>query len=337
MRWRALRLNADTYPVEPEEQLALQQAGAELLQVQGLESIATLAAARECDALLVVSDYVPATIIDQMTRCRTIARLGAGTDRIDIEAATRSGIVVSNVPDFCLGEQADHTMALLLSFARRLPFMTDAMRQGKWSARAHPGVHRIDGQTLGLVGFGASAQAVARRAAAFGLRLLAWTRSPDKYRQQAGSLGVRLAPLDELLRLSHFLSIHLPLTAQTRHLLGADELASMRPDALLVNTSRGAIVDEAALVDCLQRRVIAGAALDVFETIDVFAAPGAPPSHPLLELDNVIATPHCAGSSVESTRESKLRGARHAAAVLDGRWPVHVVNPEVSPRFALAH
>ena len=332
---RAVRLNATTYPVEPEEAQVLAAQGAGLLAVEGQQAQEILAAARDCDALLVVSSYVPSEVITGLTRCRTIARLGAGTDRIDIEAATRCGIVVSNVPDFCLGEQADHTMALLLSFARRLPFMQDAMRRGDWTARQHPGVHRIAGRTLGLVGFGASAQAVARRAGAFGLTLLAWTRHPDRYVDSAAALGARLVPLEQLLQASDYVSVHLPLTAQTRHLIGAVELAHMSQAAVLINTSRGAIVDEAALVEFLQRRAIAGAALDVFETIDVFAPPGAPAHHALLELDNVIATPHCAGSSVESTRESKVRGAHHAAAVLGGFWPAHVVNPQVVPRFAL--
>jgi len=335
MTLRAVRLNAQTYPVEEQETQALALAGVGLSCVEGQHADEILAAARDCDALLVVSSYVPTAVIEQLGRCRTIARLGAGTDRIDIEAATRCGIVVSNVPDFCLGEQADHTMALLLSFARRLPSMQQAMRDGQWTARQNPGVHRLAGETLGLVGFGASAQAVARRAAAFGLQLQAWTRTPDNYRDVARQLGVRLAPLQEVLADSHFVSIHLPLTAQTRNLLGAAELGSMRTDAVLINTSRGAIVDEAALVQSLQNRTIAGAALDVFASIDVFAAPGPPPRHPLLELDNVIATPHCAGSSVESTRESKVRGARHAAQVLQGRWPDHVVNPLVVPRTTL--
>ena len=140
---------------------------------------------------------------------------------------------------------------------------------------------------------------------------------------------------DTLLQSSHFVSIHLPLSAETRGLLGAGQLAAMQSDAVLINTSRGAIIDESALVDCLQRHAIAGAALDVFAGIDVFARPGVPQPHPLLELDNVIATPHCAGSSVESTQESKLRGAQHAAQVLHGRWPTHVVNPQVVPRVAL--
>ncbi len=335
MTYKAVRLNADTYPVEPEETQALASAGADLLCIEGQRPDDILAAARDCDALLVVSSYVPASVITELTRCRTIARLGAGTDKIDVDTATQRGIVVSNVPDFCLGEQADHTMALLLSFARRLPFMQDAMRRGHWTARQHPGVHRIAGQTLGLIGFGASAQAVARRAAGFGLKLLAWTRSPANYSKTAATLGVTMVSLEDLLGQSDFASIHLPLTADTRHLLGAAQLARMRPHAALVNTSRGAIVDEAALITCLQQRAIAGAALDVFETIDVFAPPGPPLQHPLLELDNVIATPHCAGSSAESSHESKQRGAQHAAAVLRGLWPVHVVNPEVIPRFAL--
>ena len=336
MKFTAVRLNADTYPVEPEEVQAMAQAGAELWSIEGHRAEEILAAARDCDALLVVSAQVPEAVIAQLRRCRTIARLGAGVDKIDVQAATGHGIVVSNVPDFCLGEQADHSMALLLSCARQLPFMQTAMRRGHWTARQHPAVRRLAGRTLGLVGFGASAQAVARRAASFGFQLQAWTRSPSKYGALAESLGVALVPLDQLLASSHFVSIHLPLNAETRGLLGARELALMPSDAVLINTSRGAIVDEAALVTALQGRRITGAALDVFESIDVFAPPGDPPQHPLLELDNVIATPHCAGSSVESSHESKVRGAQHAAAVLAGRWPAHVVNTSVVPRFPLS-
>lgn len=335
--WRAVRLNAETYPVEPQEIQALAAVGATLECIEGRNENEVIAATRDCDAVLVISSYLPAALVDGFTRCRTIARLGAGTDRIAIDNATRKGIVVSNVPDFCLGEQADHTMMLLLAFARRLPTMQQGMHDGHWTARAHPGVHRLAGNTLGLIGFGASAQAVAKRAAAFGLQLRAWTRSPDNYHAPAQALGVQWVTLDELLSGSQFVSIHLPLSPDTHHLLGAEQLSRMMPSAVLINTARGAIVDEAALIDVLQRRAIAGAALDVFETIDVFAPPGPPPVHPLLELDNVIATPHCAGSSVESTRESKVRGAQHAAAVLAGRWPAHIVNPQVAPSHALQH
>lgn len=215
-------------------------------------------------------------MIERLSRCRVIARLGAGTDKIDVAEATRRGIVVTNVPDFCLNEQAEHTLALLLAFARRLPFMMEAMRTHSWSARHHPGVHRLAGQTLGLIGFGTSARAVAQRAAAFSLRLLAWVRDPTKYRDIAKSLQVELVSLDHLLSKSDFVSIHLPLCEETHHLLSRERLIQMKPTAVLINTARGAIVDEAALVTLLQRREIAGAALDVFEGIDVFAMPGTP-------------------------------------------------------------
>ncbi len=332
---KAVRLNAMTYPVEPAEAAELSRAGAELLTIEGQQPEEIIAVAADCDALLVVSSRVPGTVIEQLSRCRVIARLGAGTDRIDVATATRCGIVVANVPDFCLHEQAEHTMTLLLAAARQLSYMTDAMRRGEWTARSHPGVHRIAGQTLGLVGFGTSAQAVAKRAAAFDLRLLAWARSPQRHQAAARQLGVRLAELDDLLRESDFVSLHLPLNEETRHFLDARRLSLLKPTAVLVNTARGALVDEVALVEMLRQRRIAGAALDVFEGIDVFALPGNPPRHPLLELDNVILTPHCAGSSVESTLDSKRRGAQSAAEVLLGRWPPHVVNPEVQPRFPL--
>ncbi len=334
--YRAVRLNAATYPVEPAESAELSRAGAKLVAVEGQMADEILAAAADCDALLVVSSCVPAKVIERLDRCRVISRLGAGTDKIDVAAATRRGIVVANVPDFCLSEQAEHTLALLLAAARQLPYMMDAMRGGNWTARSHAGVHRIAGRTLGLIGFGASARAVAQRAGPFGLKLIAWARTPDKYRQVARSLNVELADLDRLLAASDFVSIHLPLTTQTLHLLDARRLGLLKPNAVLINTARGALVDEAALVEALRERRIGGAALDVFEGIDVFGLPGTPAKHPLLELDNVILTPHCAGSSVESSLESKTRGARNAAEVLLGRWPPHVVNPEVTPRTPLS-
>jgi D-3-phosphoglycerate dehydrogenase / 2-oxoglutarate reductase len=337
---KAVRLNAVTYPVEPAERAELERVGCALVAVEGQRPAEIVGAAADCDALLVVAAHVPGTVVERLTRCRVISRLGAGTDRIDTEAATRAGIVVANVPDFCLNEQAEHTLALLLALARRLPWMAAAMARCDWSARHDSGVHRVAGRTLGLVGFGAGAKAVAERARGFGLRLLAWARTPDRHRADAGRLGVELVDLDRLLAESDFVSIHLPLTPDTRHLLDAGRLARMKPTAVLVNTARGAIVDEAALVGALQQRRIAGAALDVFETLDVFNLPPASLAardHPLMGLDNVILTPHCAGSSVESTLDSKVRGAQNAAAVLRGEWPPSVVNAGVRPRFPLGH
>jgi len=328
---RAVRLNALTYPAEPDERRLLNEAGAEFVEIEGQQPEEILEAARDCEALLVVSSKLPAEVIEQLSRCRVISRLGAGTDRIDVAAATRCGIIVANVPDFCTNEQAEHTLALLLGWVRRLPYMVDAMRRGEWTARSHPDVHRLAGRTLGLVGFGVSAQAVAVRAGGFGLKLLAWARSPEKYRAEAERLGVQFVPLDQLLTESDFVSLHLPLTPDTRGLIGAGELGLMKRTAVLINTARGAIVDESALVSALESGRLGGAALDVFDGIDVFALPGAVSDHPLLKLENVICTPHCAGSSVESSRDSKVRGARHAAMVLRGDLPPHAVNRDVEP------
>jgi D-3-phosphoglycerate dehydrogenase / 2-oxoglutarate reductase len=333
--FKAVRLNALTYPVEPAERAELEKVGVKLTAVEGQEPGEILEAAADGDALLIISSRLPGQVIEQLACCRVISRLGAGTDRIDITAATRHGIVVANVPDFSVNEMAEHVMALLLAWARRLPYMMGAMREGNWSARHHPEVHRLAGQTLGLVGFGTSARAVAVRARAFGMRLLAWARNPEKHQEEASRLGVELAWLDRVLEESDFVSVHLPLTSGTRHLLNEEALGRLKRSAVLINTARGAVVDEQALIDALRERRIAGAALDVFEGIDVFGLPGPPPSHPLLELDNVILTPHCGGSSVESTCESKVRGARHAVDVLLGRWPPHVVNADVVPRFPL--
>ena len=333
--WKAARLNAISYPVDPAEIAVLTKAGVERVQIEGQKPEEIIAAAADCDALLVVSAKLPAELIQALPKCRIIARLGAGTDKIDVAAATAAGIVVSNVPDFCLNEQAEHTMMLLLAFGRCLPYMTRAMKSGDWSARNYPGVRRIAGRTLGLVGFGASSQAVAERAKPFGLKLLAWTRTPEKHRAAAERLGVELRELDDLLRESDFVSLHLPLNPETTHLLDERRLGLMRENAVLINTARGAIVDEAALVRVLQEKRIGGAALDVFEGIDVFALPKDPPHHDLMKLENVILPPHCAGSSVDSTLDSKRRGAASVADVLGGKWPRHVVNPQVQPRFPL--
>lgn len=327
--FKAVRLNAVTYPTEAAEREELARVGAVLTEIEGQQPADILAVAEDCHALLVVSSPIPRQVIERLRNCRVISRLGAGTDKIDVAAATEHGILVTNVPDFCLNEQAEHTLALLLAFHRRLPYMMESMRSGNWTARSHPGVHRLAGQTLGLIGFGASAQAVAVRAAAFGLRLLAWVRNPHKYTGITAKLGVTLQSFETVLADSDYVSLHLPLAADTQGIISESRLRLLKPTAVLINTARGALVDEVALIDALQSGRIGGAALDVFVGIDVFAEPGPPPAHPFFELDNVLLTPHCAGSSVESSIESKTRGAHHAALVLSGQRPPHIVNPEV--------
>ena len=334
-KFKAVRLNANSFPVEPEEISVLSNAGANWISIEGYEVDEILSEAADCDALLVISSKIPADVIRQLERCKVIGRLGTGTDRIAVDVATKQGIVVSNVPDFSTLEMAEHVMALLLAWGRQLFFMTEQMRVGNWEARLHPDVRRISGQTLGLVGLGNSGKALAIRATAFGMKVQAWVRNTKKYQMSADQIGVQLVNLDALLSTSDYVSLHVPLTPNTRGMIGSKQLSLMKRTGVLINASRGAIVDERALVTYLQEQRIGGALLDTFEEIDVFGEHG-PRKHPLLELDNVILTPHCGGTSVESTKDQKVRGASYAACVLRGQWPPYVVNSNVKPIIPLS-
>ena len=338
---RIVRLNAELFPVSSEERAEFERAGIVPIECEsnGLEELAPVVA--EADGVFAVSVKLPAEVIRVMSRCRVISRLGTGTDRIDVAEATRSGIVVANVPDFCVEEQADHTLALLLAVERMLPRMARDMAAGHWRvSRATAGrSHRLSGRTLGLVGWGLSARATARRAGGFGMKILATRRQMQIEAPEADRLGVRLVGLQQLLAESDYVSLHLPLTEATRHLLDADAFSGMKPGAVLINTARGAIVDETALVAALDSGQLRGAGLDVFERINVHDPEEIPPTgDPLLGRDNVVLTPHVAAFGVESRQDIAVGGVDNLVAVLEGRWPRdgRLVNPDVPPRFELA-
>ena len=341
-KFHVFRLNGQLFPVSryETERSRNYQLQPEIVELSGATEI--LRQAGNCDALLVVSETLDKETIAGLKRCRVIARLGAGTDKIDVAEATRQGILVANVPDFCVEEQADHTFALLLALARKLTQMRTAMQAGQWSdARAQcRSLHRLNGRTLGLIGFGGSGKLVAQRAMGFGMRVLATRRHPDQKDPLLTKLGVHLVTLDELLHRADYVSLHLPLNDQTRHLLNANRLAAMRPGALLINTSRGALVDETAVLDALRRGHLGGYGVDTFEQIDLHrSAQADPPDHPLLQLPNVVFTPHVAAFSQESSRDVAYGAIDNLADVLSGHWPpaARIVNPTLSPRQSLAH
>ena len=332
-----VRLNGQLFPVTRYETERYQHYRIQPQVVELVGAAAILQQAEDCDALLVVSEALDAETIAGLRRCRVIARLGAGTDKIDVAQATRDGIVVTNVPDFCVEEQADHTLALLLALTRKLPQMRVAMKAGHWTdARAQcRSLHRLPGRTLGLIGFGGSGKRVAQRAAGFGLRILATRRHLQREDPFINRWDVELVTLEELLQRSDYVSLHLPLNAQTRRLIDADRLATMQPGALLINTSRGAIVDETAVLQSLRTGHLGGYGVDTFDQIDLHRTEAeAPPDHPLLELPNVVFTPHVAAFSQESSRDVAYGAIDNLAAVLDGQWPpeTRIVNPDVSPR-----
>jgi len=217
--------------------------------------------------------------------------------------------------------------------------MDMALRAGAWDSgrQASRAIRRFDSRVLGLVGFGGSAKALARRAQGFGLRIIACRRSVDLVDPEANSLGVEMTDLETVVRESDYLSLHLPLSDQTRGLFAASRLKAMKQGAYLINTARGAIVDETALAEALRSGHLAGAGIDVFHDISVHSSDGDPPSHPLLELDNVIVSPHVAAFSVESSRDVGTSGVENLAMVLRGYWPEHkcVVNSYVAPKWPL--
>lgn len=271
--------------------------------------------------LIVSTEPVTAAVMDRAgPGLRVIARYGAGTDNVDVAAATERGIVVCNTPGANDVAVAELTLALMLALARHIPAAHDGVRQGRWE---RPVGMELRGKELGLIGAGRIGLEVARLARAVGMTVTYCdpVRRPDA----EARLGLRFAPLDEVLAQADVVSVHVPLTPATRHLIGARELSLMRPGALLINTSRGGVVDEGALLAALNEGRLAGAALDVF------AEEPPAPTHPLVGHPKVIHTPHLGAR----TREAVARMAQGAvAAVLDvlaGRRPQHVVNPEVYP------
>ena len=293
--------------------------GADLKLAAEPKPDAIMKIAAGADAVLATYAKITSDMIGQMTRCRIISRFGIGVDNVDLAAATGAGIVVTKVPDYCIDEVSDHTMALLLAAARKIPIANTQVHAGRWEMPAVVPIHRLRGGVLGLIGFGRIPQLVAPKAKAFGLRVVAYDPFvPAEVFTREGVERVEFAPL---LAQSDFISIHTPLMPETRGLFGADAFQQMKSTAYLINTARGPIVDEVALAEALDARRLAGAALDVM--------PQEPPvGSPLLGRDDVIITPHTSFYSEESLQELQRKAAEEVVAVLTGKPPRNPVNPE---------
>jgi len=274
---------------------------------------------RGVDALMVVAEPVTARVIEALAGLRVITRFGAGLDNLDVEAATRAGVQVTYVPGASVEEVSDHTIAMIFALARGLPVLDAAVRRGEWAIPGNvPPFRRMRGQTLGIVGVGRIGGAVERKARALGLETVAF--DPYASGEALAALEVEPLPLDELLARADHVSVHAPLTAETHHLIGARELALMKPTATLVNVARGGLVDQAALAEALAAGRLRGAGVDVQEREP------PPADEPLLGLPNVILTPHAAHFSQESMDDLRRSAIEDVAAVLDGRAPRFPVN-----------
>lgn len=272
-------------------------------------------------------------VLEACPKLKVVSRMGVGVDSIDLDAATELGILACNVPGVNTAEVADHAMGLLLSFTRRIHDSVPAMRDGGWSK---PGVRveivesvrRIAGHTVGIIGFGDIGRAFATRVRAFGpAKVVAY--DPYVPASKGEIFGVEMLSLEEVMSQSDFISIHCTATAETRHIINADTLAMMKPDAILINTSRGPVVDGAALADTLEAGKIQGAALDVTEVEPI------DPADRLLKLDNCIITPHVAGYSPTFLHDCSTRQAENVIRALTGTAPHGLANPEVIKTIAV--
>lgn len=285
---------------------------------------------RDMDAIITSWGLrIDKTVIDALSRAACIGVGSVGVDMVDIEAATEAGLVVTNVPDVFIEEVADHAMALLLDMARLTPTMIRMAKDGDWY-HARPllsKIPRLFGQTLGLFAFGNVGHCMARRAKAFGMNIIAY--DPYVSELELTKEGVEPVGFAELLARSDYLSVHAPHNDETQHTFSADEFSQMKETAVIVNTARGPIIDELALISALRSGQIAGAGLDVLEQEP------PEPNNPLLTMENVVVTPHVASATTRMRPETRRRVGREVALVLRGKWPMSCVNPTVLPRVQL--
>jgi D-3-phosphoglycerate dehydrogenase len=280
--------------------------------------------AQDCDALLnTYAGPITAEVMARMPKCRIIARYGIGVDTIDLDAATQAGIIVTNNPTYCIDEVAEHTMALMLACARKVALYDRLVRGARWEIPPGKPMFRISGRTLGLVGFGNIARQVAARAHAFGMLVV--YADPFVAEGQFDAPG-RKVELSDLLARSDFVSLHPPLTPETRRMINGDTLSRMKPSAFLINCSRGPVVDTDALVRALDAKTIAACALDTTDPEPL------PDPHPLRGRDNVIITPHVAWYSEQALVGLQAGAPGEVRRVLTGEWPVNVVNRAVKGR-----
>ncbi len=312
------------WSIEPEQEV-FGEIDAEIIVAETRTAAEVRALAPQVDGILTDRQSITDDVIAVAQRCQAIARYGVGFDNVALDAATAAGIIVTNVPAYCIDEVTDHAMALLLACARKIPLFHKHING--WNRDVGPPMRRIRGQTLGVIGFGRIGRAIAPKAQAFGLEVIVFDDYLTSEAIQAE--GATKVELPELLAQSDFISIHTPLTPETQGLIGEAELRQMKSNAYLINTARGGIIDTVALYKALNEGWIAGAGQDVL--------PQEPPDpdEPLLTLENIILTPHVAFLSEESTYDAQKTAASEVARVLTGQMPESVVNPEVLDSPAL--
>jgi len=315
-----------------EEAKELAKVNAELVGVDCVTEDEIIEAAKDADAIIISVAQITRRVMEALPKCRVIVCTSVGFNRIDVDAATDNGVIVVNIPspEWCVEEVSNHAITLLLACARKLVLLNNGVKQGRWDEvrGALAPMVSIHGQTLGLIGCGNLGRMTARKAHCFDLRrVLGYDPYVDK--SLVWEYSITLVGLPELLKESDFISVHTLLNKETWHLIGEKEFRQMKPTAYFINTARGAVVDESALIKALQEKWIAGAGLDAFENEPI------DPDNPLLKMDNVVVTPHSAFYSDAAYKQRNTKVGQEVARVLSGRWPRNVVNKAVKPKVNL--
>lgn len=311
------------YETIESERRIIEGAGYQLCAYQIKDAEQLIPVCRDADAIITQYSDISASLIQQLEHCEMIIKYGIGVNNIDVEAATKKGIYVCNVPDYGVEEVSDHAVAMMLCLAKKLPVLTKALKAGDWGYGSVIPLQRICGSVVGLLGFGRIPQLVAQKMRGFGIKINAY--DPYVEKETAEKAGVSLVDLDTILTESDFISVHMPLTEETKGMINRECFEKMKPTAVLVNTARGGVIDETALIEALQNGKIAGAAVDVYETEPVSS------ENPLLHMDQVIATPHCAWYSETAITTLQRKTAEEVVNVLQGNPPYHCVNRDARP------
>jgi D-3-phosphoglycerate dehydrogenase / 2-oxoglutarate reductase len=300
------------------ERQALAAVSASIVAAKTGEEDELIQLAVEADGIFTNWKPVTRKVIANAPKCRVIVRYGVGLDNIAVQYATELGIMVANIPHYCIEEVSDHALALLLALARKVAFYDRSIKAGIYDLKSGTPMYRVRGKTLGLVGFGSIGRLLGLKAQALGMNVIVYNRGTRAAEEQ-----VHRVSFEELLRTSDYISLHVPLTPQTRHLFDRETFEKMKPGAFLINTARGDVIDAEALLKALDDGLLAGAALDVL------SKEPPDPADPLLLHPKTIITPHAAFNSEESLQDLRHTAASEMLAVLSGRLPQNLVNPEV--------
>jgi D-3-phosphoglycerate dehydrogenase len=310
------------FPDVEQERRAVEAAGGTLVAGQAVNEDQVAELCRDADGVLNARAPVTRRAIAAMQRCRIIVRYGIGVDTIDVAAATERGIQVANVPDYCLDEVSDHALTLLLMLSRQMPAAMALAREDSWAVAKMPPLQRLRGQTCGLIGCGRIGSLLAGKVAALGMNVI--VNDPYMSEARAREMGAELVSLDALLSRADFISLHAPLNATTHHLLGETAFRKMKKTASIVNTARGGLIDEAALLAALDAGAITGAALDVLESETAVT----PIRSALVRHPRIIVTAHTAWLSQQARSTLQLRAIEQVLACLRGETPYGLINPK---------